>query len=233
MGYAGLLLTFSGWAVLVVALAALPAFVAEARFARSAFRLFSWRAPETRQQNYLETVLAREDYAKEVKIYGLGERLLTRYRQIFKGLYAEDKRLTLRRGGWGYALGLVSTAAFYGAYTWIAWAAMAREISLGAMTMYLVVFRQGQSVFTALLAAVGGMYEDNLYGHPHLPPLLHGADGRSHRRARWRASARARRSQTAHGRERHLRPAVLPPGRGLSVGPTARPRRRGRSRGAS
>ncbi|MFN3198969.1 MAG: ABC transporter ATP-binding protein [Bradymonadia bacterium] len=163
VGYAGLLLTFSGWAVLIVAVAALPAFIAEARFAGRAFRLFSWRAPETRQQAYLETVIAREDYAKEVKIYGLGRRLLDRYRAIFESLYAEDRALTLRRSFWGYTLGLVSTLAFYGAYTWIAWTAMAGAITLGAMTMYLVVFRQGQNAFTALLAAVGGMYEDNLY----------------------------------------------------------------------
>ena len=163
VSYAGLLLTFSGWAVLAVILAALPAFIAEAYFAQSAFRLFSWRAPETRRQTYLETALAREDYAKEVKLYGLGPRLLQRYRAIFEGLYGEDRRLTLRRGLWGYLLALVSTAAFYGAYLWIAWTAMAGAITLGAMTMYLAVFRQGQGAFTALLAAVGGMYEDNLY----------------------------------------------------------------------
>jgi ATP-binding cassette subfamily B protein/ATP-binding cassette subfamily C protein len=31
------------------------------------------------------------------------------------------------------------------------------------MTMYLAVFRQGQSTFAAMLTSIGGMYEDNLY----------------------------------------------------------------------
>ena len=31
------------------------------------------------------------------------------------------------------------------------------------MTMYLLLFRQGQSAVSAILSAVGGMYEDNLY----------------------------------------------------------------------
>ena len=31
------------------------------------------------------------------------------------------------------------------------------------MTMYVALFRQGQSAVSAMLAAVGGMYEDNLY----------------------------------------------------------------------
>jgi hypothetical protein len=29
--------------------------------------------------------------------------------------------------------------------------------------MYLMVFRQGQSTFAAVLSSIGGMYEDSLY----------------------------------------------------------------------
>ena len=53
--------------------------------------------------------------------------------------------------------------AFYGAYVWVALAAIAGTITLGQMTMYLLVFKQGQSAVTAMLGSIGGMYEDNLY----------------------------------------------------------------------
>ncbi|MGF1516146.1 MAG: ABC transporter ATP-binding protein, partial [Elainellaceae cyanobacterium] len=161
--FSGLLLSFSVWAVLVLMLASVPAFVAETRFAEQAFRLFRWRAPETREQTYLEVLVAREDYAKEVKLYQLGDLFLERYRRIFQTLYAEDRDLTVRRSGWSYGLGLVSSLAFYGAYTWIVLEAIASRISLGDLTMYLVVFRQGQSTFANILTSVGGMYEDSLY----------------------------------------------------------------------
>jgi ATP-binding cassette, subfamily B, bacterial len=161
--YGGLLLQFSFWAVLILLLAAVPAFIAETRFAGQAFRLFRWRAPETRQQTYLETLLAREDYVMEVKLYQLGETLLERYRNIFDRLYGEDRDLTIRRGMWSYLLGLLSTVAFYGAYVWIVLEAIAGRISLGELTMYLVVFRQGQSTFASTLTSIGGMYEDSLY----------------------------------------------------------------------
>ncbi|MBN3927503.1 MAG: ABC transporter ATP-binding protein [Nostoc sp. NMS4] len=161
--YGILLVNFSVWAVVVLILAAMPVFIAETKFAGEAFRLFSWRAAETRQQHYLENLLAREDFVTEVKLYQLGEMLLGRYRSLFEQLYGEDRDLTLRRGLWGYLLGLVSTGAFYLAYAWIVLETVLGKISLGDMTMYLTVFRQGQSTFSNALTSIGGMYEDNLY----------------------------------------------------------------------
>ena len=163
VSYGTLLIHFSPWAVAVLLLAGLPAFIAEAKFSGDAFRLFRWRSPETRMQMYLETVLAREDHAKEVKLYGLGERFLQRYRDIFNRLYSADRALTIRRDAWGFGLGLIATLALYGAYAWIAVSTVRGLITLGQMTMYLMLFRQGQAAVSASLSAVGGMYEDNLY----------------------------------------------------------------------
>ena len=161
--YAVLLFAFSPWAVLILVIAGLPSFFAEAKFSGDRFRLFRWRSPDTRMQMYLESVIAREDGVKEVKLFQLGPRLLQRYQDIFRKLFTEDRKLTLRRDGWGFGLGLISTAAFYGAYAWIVMATVYGRITLGAMTMYLVLFRQGQAAVTAILSAISGMYEDNLY----------------------------------------------------------------------
>jgi ATP-binding cassette subfamily B protein len=163
VSYAALLVRFSPWAMVVLLLAGLPAFLAEAKFSGDAFRLFRWRSPESRMQNYLETVLAREDHAKEVKLFELGALFLERYREIFDRLYAADRNLTIRRDGWGFAMGLIGTGALYGGYAWIAVETVKGAITLGQMTMYLMLFRQGQAAVSAALSAVGGMYEDNLY----------------------------------------------------------------------
>lgn len=163
VSYGALLSHFSPWAVAVLLLAGLPAFIAETKFSGDAFRLFRWRSPETRMQIYLETVLAREDHAKEVKLYGLGPRLLERYRDIFRRLYKEDRALTIRRDLWGFGLGLIGTVSLYAAYAWIAVSTARHAITLGQMTMYVALFRQGQSAVSAILSAIGGMYEDNLY----------------------------------------------------------------------
>jgi ATP-binding cassette subfamily B protein len=161
--FAVLLWHFSPWALALLICGALPSFIAEAKFSGDAFLMFRWRSPEVRQQNYLETLLAREDNIKEVRLYQLGERFLQRYSEIFLKLFKESKRLILRRETWGFALGVISTLVFYGAYSWIVSDTIIGAITLGQMTMYLLLFKQGQSSVSASLTAISGMYEDNLY----------------------------------------------------------------------
>ncbi|MCX7036409.1 MAG: ABC transporter ATP-binding protein [Proteobacteria bacterium] len=161
--FAVLLFQYSGWAVFLLLAAGLPGFVAETKFSGDAFRLFRWRSAEKRMQDYLESVLARDDHAKEVKLFGLGPRLLVRYKDIFQRLYSEDRKLALKRDIWGFALGLMATVILYGAYGWVVVAAVAGRITVGQMTLYLLLLRQGQTAVTAALGAVSGLYEDNLY----------------------------------------------------------------------
>lgn len=163
ISFAILLVHFSPWALAILVVGALPVFFAEAHFSGDAFRLFSRRAPESRQQNYIEMLLSQENHIKEVKLFGFAPLLLRRYRDTFERLYAEDRRLTIRRDGWGFVLGLLGTAAFYAAYAWVVLDTVNGDTSLGQMTMYLVLFKQGQTAISSSLGAISGLYEDGLY----------------------------------------------------------------------
>ena len=157
------LFQFSPYAVLLLGLAGVPAFLAEAKFSGEAFRIHRRRSAERRMQIYLEMVLTREDGVKEVKLLQLGRLFLERYVDIFRNIYKEDRSLVLRRGFWGYILGLFASAAFYFAYGWVGFAAIAGVITIGQMTMYIAQFRLGQNSVTNSLTSINGMYEDNLY----------------------------------------------------------------------
>ena len=163
IGYASLLVAYSAWAVLGLALATVPAALVEMKFSGEAFRLRSWRAPETRRLAYLEAVLGVDTYAKEVRALGLGATLLGWYRTLGDRLYREDRALAIKRATWALSLSLLATCAFYGAYGSLALAAAAGTIGLGSLTMYVIAFRQGQLAFQGVLSAIAGLYEDGLY----------------------------------------------------------------------
>jgi ATP-binding cassette subfamily B protein len=162
-GYAALLLRFSPWAVLALCAATVPATVAEMRYSKLAFKIRNWRSPESRRLLYLEYVLANDEHAKEVKLFGLGPTLLDRYKRLSEEFYEEDRRLYVKRAVWTQLLSLVGTGTFYGAYAAMAIMTAAGLLTLGNMTMYVLAFRQGQQAFQSALGAIGSMYEHNLY----------------------------------------------------------------------
>jgi ATP-binding cassette subfamily B protein len=161
--YVALLLSFSGWAVLALVLASLPATYAEMRFSSIGFKLYNWRSADRRRLNYIEYVLANDSHAKELRVFGLGQKFLARYRELAEKFYREDTDLATKRTFWVVVLSLVSSGAFYGCYLAIALEAARGQITLGNLTLYVVVFRQGQQAFQSCLAAIGGTYEHNLY----------------------------------------------------------------------
>lgn len=163
ISFALLMLRFSPWLVIILLVTSIPAFIAETRYSERGFRLLTRRAPETRQVNYLSRLLTEDTAAKEIKLFNLGGTLLKRYTTLFDKFFEEDKSLALRRATAGFSLGLVATLGFYGSYAWIVWHTVQGKISLGDMTLYLAIFRQGQSTFQSILSAIGNIYENNLF----------------------------------------------------------------------
>jgi len=106
-------------------------------------------------QIYLETVLAREDHAKEVK-------LTASVRACWSAIGTSSGVFTRKtaRSPSGATFGVsVSVSS-------VPWRSMRptpgsrsapydRQITLGQMTMYVALFRQGQSAVSAILSAVG------------------------------------------------------------------------------
>ena len=158
-----LLLRFNPWLVVILLATSIPAFIAETRFSEQGFRLLTRRAPESRQINYLARLLTEDGAAKEIKLFNLGDTLLGRYTRLFDKFFQEDKALARKRAVAGFALGLITTAGFYGSYAWIVLHTVEGKISLGDMTLYLALFRQGQTTFQSILSAIGNIYENNLF----------------------------------------------------------------------
>jgi ATP-binding cassette subfamily B protein len=163
VGYGALLLRFSGWAVAALCIATVPATIAEMKYSKKSFKIRNWRSPESRRLMYLEYVLANDEHAKEVKLFGLGPMLLDRYKALSEVFYEEDKKLSIERAKWTQLLSLVGTGAFYTAYAVMALMTAAGKLTLGNMTLYVLAFRQGQQAFQSGLAGIGSIYEHNLY----------------------------------------------------------------------
>jgi ATP-binding cassette, subfamily B, bacterial len=158
-----LLWSIAWWAVFALALSAVPAFLVEARLSGEAFRLLSWRAPEGRKLNYLEWILTRDSHVKEVKLYGLGDLILSRYRSLFATFFAQDAALLKQRFWLQLVSSLSAQGALYSCYGYVVWRAAHGQVSLGDLALAFAAFTQGQNAFSGILSTAASMYEDALF----------------------------------------------------------------------
>jgi ATP-binding cassette subfamily B protein len=163
VGYLGLLWALGPWAMLVLVATAVPPFLAEARHGRRMFALQRARTQRNRKTFYLESLLTTEQTVKEIKLFALARWLIERYREIHLGFHAEETVVARARARAAFLLGLLATLALYGTYALIVTRTIAGAITLGSMTLYITVFRQGQTTLQRALSSVAGIYEDNLF----------------------------------------------------------------------
>lgn len=163
ISFIALLATFSPWLVAILAVGGAPLFLGELRFSEAAFRFYTGRTPDMRARSYLEGLLVSAGAGPERIHSGATQALRDRHGALFSQLFTEDRRRMGRRAFLGAALIALSTAIFISGKLWVVWAAVLATISLGQMTLFIALLKQGQNTATNLLASFSGAYEDLLY----------------------------------------------------------------------
>lgn len=163
LSYGALIIAFSGWLAVLLVIASLPTLFTEVGFAKRQFQLSLLRSKANRERNYIENVLSREDFAKEVRLYNLGDTLVSRFQRITDGLLTDERKLLQKKELTYTAASVVSTGAFFTAYVWIVSETITGSLSIGEMTIMLIAFRQSQTSVSNSAANLGTMYGDHLY----------------------------------------------------------------------
>ena len=140
--FAAGLIFYAPWLIVLLLVALVPAFLGEAHFNAQSYSLNYFRTPERRELDYVRQTAASVETAKEVKIFGLNGFLIDRYRRLAADIYAANRRLAVRRAGWGGLFTAIGTVGYYLAYAYIAWRTLAGEFSIGDLTFLAGSFRR-------------------------------------------------------------------------------------------
>lgn len=172
------LIVFAPWLIVLLLVALVPAFLGEAHFNAQSYSLDFGRTPERRELDYVRQTAASAETAKEVKIFGLNDFLIDRYRRLATSFYDANRRLALRRAGWGGLFTTIGTIGYYFAYAYIAWRTLTGEFSVGDLTFLAGSFRRLRTLLESLLSgfsSVAGqaLYLDDLFSFFEVEPEIH------------------------------------------------------------
>jgi ATP-binding cassette subfamily B protein len=154
---------YSPWLLLLLIGSTIPVFLGETKFALLNYSILFRYTPERRELDYLRYLGASNESAKEVKIFGLGQYLVGRAQALFDRFYNENASLAVRRALHGVFIGLLPTTAYYGAYTYIVWRAIAGALSVGDLTLIVGAFSRARNIMETLLSSLANVAEQALF----------------------------------------------------------------------
>lgn len=171
------LFVYAPWLILLLPISFVPAVWGETRFNGLAYYLSRNRSPERRQLEYLRQIGASAETAKEIKLFGLGDFLVDRFRGLADAIFLENRTLSVTRAGWGAALASISTLTYYGAYGYIVWQTIAGHFSIGDLAFLSGSFLTLNNLFQQILLgftqiAGQSLYLDDLFSFFDIEPTI-------------------------------------------------------------
>jgi ATP-binding cassette, subfamily B, bacterial len=125
---------YSTWLLAVLVFCALPAFTGESRFMLNFYALSRRLTPARRELDYLRILSSSRESAKEIRMFGLGDYLKSRYSARSEDVIAQTQGHARHRMMWASILGMVASAGYYTCYVSLVVEAWEGRITVGTLT---------------------------------------------------------------------------------------------------
>ena len=160
---AGLLMTLH-WAIgLLMIIIVIPIAFVQLKFTK---RFYVWKessTPTERKVNYLSRVLNTIPYAKEVRLFGFGSRIIDKYEGLRNQLFDEKKEISKKQNVSLSFVQSIEALATIGVLVFIVIRAVSGVISIGDIIMYFQAFQKGQSSIHSMLNSGVSLYQNRLF----------------------------------------------------------------------
>jgi ATP-binding cassette, subfamily B, bacterial len=159
----GLLLALHWGAIAALAIAAIPAVFVRLIFSRILYRWQRRRTQLERQSMYLGWMLTSDQFAKEIRLFGLGALFSQRYQKVRRRLYREKLAIASKRSAAYFGAQAGASIFVFAIFCFIVYQTLEGTLKLGDLVLYYQALQKGQNNLSALLSCISGLYEDNLF----------------------------------------------------------------------
>ena len=161
--FIAVLVTLSPWAPIIVILSAVPGAIVNFYFRNKNFRYIRFHSKERRQMNYYSGLMVNKDRVKEIKILGLGETFISKYKTVFAKYYKGLKKIIVREGIVQIAVGLLTTLISSVLFVYVAFTVINGDGLVGDYSLYSGALTSITTYVGTLLASTVTIYEGTLF----------------------------------------------------------------------
>ncbi len=165
ISYLVVLLTLPGmwWTAPIIILVSFPSALINFAYRRKNFSYMRWRSKERRQMNYYSGLLTNKDMVKEIRIFGLSDLFIGKYRQVFDIYYAGIKKLIVKENAWHIVIAVITGATNLALFAVIAFMVISGDIMLGDYSLYTGALTTIAANISTLIWTSASIYEGTLF----------------------------------------------------------------------
>ena len=136
------LIYFEPYLIILLVLSIIPSFINEVRFSQQQYSLARSWTSERRELDYLRYIGANDKTAKEIKLFGLTDFVVNRFKNLSEEYYQLNKTLAIKRSALGFVFNVLGSVSYYGAYVFIIYRVLSGAITLGELTFLSGAFNR-------------------------------------------------------------------------------------------
>ena len=136
------LIYFEPYLIILLVLSIIPSFINEIWFSQQQYSLARGWTAERRELDYLRFIGANNQTAKEIKLFGLTDFIVERFKNLSNEYFDLNKKLAIKRSALGFLFNVLGTLSYYGAYIFIIYRVISGVITLGELTFLSGAFNR-------------------------------------------------------------------------------------------
>jgi len=157
------ILLFSPWLLMLLIAGIIPAFLGESHFAFLGYEKNFRQTPVRRELDYLRVLGGSRESAKELKLFGLRDFLISRFSRLSDQIYRENVGLARRRLIAGSFLSIIGTAGYYSAYVYVIWRTVTGSLTIGMLTFLTGAIVQASGNIQQIFSTLSGIADQALF----------------------------------------------------------------------
>ena len=164
ISYIIILCAVAWWMPLIVIVVSVPSAYISMMYRKKNFLYMRRRSKDRRQLNYYSDIMVNKDLVKEIKLFGLSETFINRYKEVFNKYFKGIKKLVMSEGVWSISISLVTTVVNCMLYLFIANRVRMGFIEqIGYYSLYTGALNSISAGVASFISTISTIYEGTLF----------------------------------------------------------------------
>lgn len=163
VGFVAILWAIGPWVPFVLALLGIPTAIVNFTFRRKNVEYMRFRSKDRRQMEYYSGLMTNKDLVKEIRLLGLSDTFIDRFKKVFKKYFAGLKKLIIKEGIWNISINTVTTAVSCLLFLYVAYKVALGELQIGDYSMYTGALNSITSGVTTIITSTATIFEGTLF----------------------------------------------------------------------